>query len=493
MKKVCLTAFLLIVLSAFLTSCGSDEIDEAESAEDMVADMAAIIDISLEDLLERALIRREGIQKPSLEEILVYTQGRTPGPLPYGVWHFQHPRAVSVEEAIEDVNIFFNALYSAYAGYVFFGGDEVFLPVRDDIIASLNELSGMVQHSQIQRMLVDGLSPIITDLHFNIGNTQFDGDMRYFRIVNVYYYRSENGFRNRESGLYLHSIQGHELEDLMRLHLDEQGSLFYRPIVLMDRNYSRDIVFTYEDESYYLHNWQIIGGSRPTRLDYPTLEWVNGIPVIRVMTFGLDNFGIDHAAPFMGFVDEVRDEPVIIMDLRGNIGGNGTFPLLWLHDLLGEIVPSNRILLVSGFESDQNAHRPQPFADLPYEPEIFFGMEYLENGYFISSNHPPRIVESNTLIIFLTDRFTTSTAEGFIDWALSMTNTLVIGNPTAGILAFSGDFGGRLHLPNSGINFGFGRSINLWPDGLFTEGAGIAPDIWVQGDALVAALALLER
>jgi len=42
------------------------------------------------------------------------------------------------------------------------------------------------------------------------------------------------------------------------------------------------------------------------------------------------------------------------------------------------------------------------------------------------------------------------------------------------------------------LAFGFGWAISKWPDNLYAEGAGIEPDIWVMGDALEAALALLS-
>jgi len=46
---------------------------------------------------------------------------------------------------------------------------------------------------------------------------------------------------------------------------------------------------------------------------------------------------------------------------------------------------------------------------------------------------------------------------------------------------------------NSGVSFGFGQALFLWPDGYFTEGTGLQPDVWVEGNALVAALALLNN
>jgi len=46
------------------------------------------------------------------------------------------------------------------------------------------------------------------------------------------------------------------------------------------------------------------------------------------------------------------------------------------------------------------------------------------------------------------------------------------------------------HLPNSAIPFVFGTWLNIYPPEHFQEGVGIAPDVWVIGDSLTAALAI---
>jgi len=75
---------------------------------------------------------------------------------------------------------------------------------------------------------------------------------------------------------------------------------------------------------------------------------------------------------------------------------------------------------------------------------------------------------------------------------LNIENTLIIGHNTAGVLHTDLTYP-RLVLPHSGIEFGFGRTINIHPPGLLPEGVGIAPDIWFTGENLVSAVVRLVQ
>jgi C-terminal processing protease CtpA/Prc len=83
-----------------------------------------------------------------------------------------------------------------------------------------------------------------------------------------------------------------------------------------------------------------------------------------------------------------------------------------------------------------------------------------------------------------------SAAEIFADKMLNLENTLIIGQNTAGFLIAPGNV--PYYLPNSGIPFVAGIEHFMHPAGNFYEGIGIAPDVWVIGDALTAALAMVN-
>jgi C-terminal processing protease CtpA/Prc len=188
------------------------------------------------------------------------------------------------------------------------------------------------------------------------------------------------------------------------------------------------------------------------------------------------------ARDFLSFVDNLRDEPVVILDIRSNRGGNGTLPTQWLHLLTGEIVPNNYVgLRAQVWDIDS-----LPDIQRKYLSPALFG-----EGYMILHNDPNRIIEREQILILLVDRYAGSAAEELTDMILNISNTLVVGSHTCGALNFDrlGDF----QMPRTGLWFGFGAGMHIHPEGHLIEGVGIAPDIWIQGDALSAVITMLQR
>ena len=77
-----------------------------------------------------------------------------------------------------------------------------------------------------------------------------------------------------------------------------------------------------------------------------------------------------------------------------------------------------------------------------------------------------------------------------VDLFFNMENTLVVGQNTGGALLSAGSM--PIALPNSGISVTFSNAMYVHPANHFQEGKGFAPDVWVNGDALVAALGMLD-
>ncbi|MEA4814185.1 MAG: hypothetical protein VB112_04715, partial [Oscillospiraceae bacterium] len=51
----------------------------------------------------------------------------------------ENPGTITLEEAKQDVDTFFKIIQTTYGGYEYFGGDEVFLPIRDKVKADLEQ------------------------------------------------------------------------------------------------------------------------------------------------------------------------------------------------------------------------------------------------------------------------------------------------------------------------------------------------------------------
>ncbi|MDR2166580.1 MAG: hypothetical protein LBE35_01860 [Clostridiales bacterium] len=486
---------LIFAAALILAACG-----RAEPAE--LSD--------LEYALKAAYERRLEIIKPDYNMLISLTEGRRPLTweqlYEYGylstLWEWESdweilmdmPEAISVEDALMDARELFIALRHVYGGYLYFGGDEVFVPLLEAVLADISAHGDRIATMDLINILHGRLSEVIVDNHFSVWNRFMSQSANFYYSRALIFDRTENGFRNRESGLYVSEVRGHEVDEVFRLSIDDEGNLFYSPIVMtLNMPSVYPLVITYEDGT--ATTTALFQRSHDHREFAPAnMEFIEGIPVISVMRMGFtahdNSSSVECARAFLSFAEQVRDEPVIIVDLRGNGGGNGNLGARWFYSLLGEVIPANRVWVTAReFDGWVENHPENQFHDRREDIEHLVDSRGFE-GHTVGSTHADRIVANEQLIIILVDRGTASAAEGMADLALNMENTLIIGQNTGGALGFDLTYFG-LSLPNSEIPLGFGRTMMVWPEGHFAEGVGLAPDIWAQGDALAAALQLI--
>jgi len=460
--------------------------------------------ITFEDVLSTANQRRANIARPSEDRLLELIQIQEPLNEPVDLSRFTERGDslvwITSDEAIYDVQTFFALLRDVYGAYTYFGGDAVFVPVMNDIIEELSEREqwAMPLFTQI---LLENLSQVIEDNHFWLYNQPL-GIEYHFYIWEEPFDKTNNGFRHRESGRYVIEVVGFDKYDVFRLTMDEEGDFFYMPIVAQNSLGESVSLFTFhiifddgEEERLLLNqNWQ--------RLNYEesSLRFEGDIPIVTIRAMGfpdvfdeekdiLDN---QSARNFLLFAEQLQDEPVVIIDIRSNFGGNGFLAPMWLHRLTGEIVPRNFF----GLTRIDSYIAPQEWYDLWYIPDedlqTYLTYEALGDYHTLSYTNPYRVVPNEQLLILLVDSYTASAGDDFADLVLSLENTLIIGQNTAGML-LTNSFAINMYLPYSGVPFTFGPTLFVHSEGHLPEGLGIAPDIWVMGDALTAALAMLER
>jgi len=518
MKYLFITAALLLAL---LGSCGRNE----------PAEPAYAYDLTFEYALANALNRRESITKPDYNAFALLADERARlGDEWVELWCEEYltelvmqsltpiarAESISYEEAIADAYTLLMLLRMNYGAYTYYGGDDVFVPLFDRIfeaLAQADEWNTGDDFGDFAELLQEHLLEVIVDNHVHIGfrplgaldsfTITADGIDKMplgitadFFVGSIRFERSVNGFRSQETGLYVASVADHSIDEVFRLSVDDNGEFSYIPIVMIPgrsglQSYPLTLTF-YNGEQETL----ILSQHEPHQrgLSSPSLTWANGIPIVRITSMGFYP-NQEYAQRFLGFAEELRDEPVVIVDIRSNRGGNNLLSAQFLHRLTGEVVPSNSVILHLGnhhetmetfaaVPSDSPIYRP--LSDLiAYHPSTPLG-----ESHFVFNYTPDRLVQNDQLVIFLIDRYTMSAGEGFVDFSLNLQNSLIIGQNTGGVLQKTG--GPGFFLPNSGIMVGFGPGLFLYPDNLFAEGVGFAPDVWVMGDALTAALAILQ-
>ena len=464
---------------------------------------------TLEDILYIANARRHSIDRNADQRIYELTQGRAPQTINI-LETFTGNVQVSTftpEVAIADARYLFALLQQAYGAYTYFGGDAVFMPILDTIVATLEGNDTWTMQNFANTLFIN-LSSAIRDNHFFLGGASMGVNYTFARPMThnhrTIFARGENGFINKASGEAVAAVhvagEPIDLNQAMRKSLSNDGELYYSLVIVApvhEAPMRASIIY----KNGYTDNITLAPAPTTGHPRGSHLEFIDNIPVVRLGEMGFpdspDGNSAASAKYFLSTADRLQAEPIIIIDIRSNHGGNGTLVPRWLHALTGELIPHNyRGLRVENYEEFMTAIANDPAYGLhficPYVMATYVPMAPFDNEHLIMYTDPFRVVENQRLFILLTNRHTASAGDAFADLMLSMENTLIIGQNTAGVFHTDLRFP-SLTLPNSGLHFGFGNTINLHPPNHLPEGIGIAPDLWVNGDALTATLALLDR
>jgi len=444
------------------------------------------------------------------------------------------------EHLNEEIRFLFDLLRQTYAGYQYFGGDEIFLQRRD---RALEKLSGMPEPLHVSVYMRDIIRPalsMINDNHFNIRNIEFDimsvklNRITFFPSVQTMIYMSEEFIlrNNTNTQDFLTEIDGVTYRVLQVTHNSEQikgilpslaqeGELVWFFGLIHESNLDSTLnilginfppssgrnltvifenIDTGENHSHSL-NLQLV--SSPRMSSYPMIEIreVDGITILENRKLIEDS--MDELADFAWSSMELRNKPILIMDLRGNIGGKISNPRNWIHfyteqEKIGTpfFAFSNSLNSQASAElrkfytsHDDNTEIDDELAEIELTDEHAFSIGQLSNA----ENFPLHIPISNkNLVIVLTDNNTFSAGEIFVGYLRQLNNVLVIGTNTRGAVLTGGM--GRTRLPYSCAEITFGMRLSLRPDLSQFEGVGFIPDLWVPpGESLERVLKFIER
>jgi len=402
---------------------------------------------------------------------------------------------VLYEDAIEDVMLLFDMLRYIYAGYNYLGGDAVFTPIRDSIIASISE-QDVWHRGALENLLFNSLNAVIHDNNASIAGRRLSAYSRFFTYDGVFL-KTENGFLHYSTGRYVTDVVGYNINDVFRLALGQCGNFYYRLVIYQLGTTAltchANIIFnTGETEAITL-----VADCLRRRIEThvqaePSVQYQDDIPVVRIENFLLYPVFIQRT---LIALEQLRHEPIIVIDIRNSLGfGDRTQPVRLMYSLMGEVVLPSFVHFqrqLAGdvlLPSDNVVHTAEVAAILDFINEIMPTRQL--NANYTVTTASGGMVSNDRLVILLVCGSVAVPAEDFVNMMLSIENTLIIGQNTHGA-SFS-SFGERIHLPNSGIRSTFGQALVVHSYGQFTEGVGIAPDVWVTGCALTATLNMLN-
>lgn len=176
------------VLSAIflLTSCAR-ETDEKPPHVD--APPPSDFDVFLREVNDR---RRADIGTEVKPDVSQWTLDRAPLTNPFTleelermlVPHEEGERFFTTAELQEDAETAFALLKRSYAGYEYFGGDEVFLPLLDQVKA---DVEGDQRDFSLAKALYQALQPVVMDRHFAVDGNRLQCRKSMYYVPGLYF------------------------------------------------------------------------------------------------------------------------------------------------------------------------------------------------------------------------------------------------------------------------------------------------------------------
>ncbi|MBU7027956.1 MAG: hypothetical protein HXS48_13555 [Theionarchaea archaeon] len=402
---------------------------------------------------------------------------------------------VSSEDAKKDVERLFYLLSHGYCGYGYFKTRGDFDQAKSDILRevetsstwSLYDFSEVI-HTHLQ---------FIGDGHFVIGAHEYYHHKDFWHSWGTEIWKTEGEYYFVSDNMQWEIIKINEdnPEKFMFPSLNPRGEPVYILGVLSSSS-PGTLTLKAEDKHGITHSFN--RGLSCSHYDpYVGTEkkifeekTISEIPVISVRSFRDAYHGEMEA--FVQTAEKYRGEPYLILDIRGNGGGNSEWPRRWVETftgcnpgsyltytkftsrttLMGQINywndtliyhPNNRIYKGYLQECEEELRMFNESHSKPYWSELqFYSMQLIPN---------------DTRIIVLTDSDIWSSGELFINFLRQVENVVIVGENTVGATVFGWK---TLHqLPHSKLRVRCGCALYYPSDLHCIEEEGLFPDLWV--------------
>ena len=225
------------------------------------------------------------------------------------------------------------------------GGDATFESAKENIIDSINIFPGEKIHSTDLRKIITKNTEFIQDGHFQINYKSPLKKYSYYSNEYIPVMKSKKGYYINENDekWYIKAINdSSDFEDYLKLSINEEGGLCYYFGVLDNSGDSPKIKITLQLKNEEIEKDIALtkNDSKPSysvdaKTSYEYSE-KNGIPIVamrRMYDVDSNDKSIDL---FSKSAISLKDKPIIILDIRGNYGGQDIGPKIWFENFTGE-------------------------------------------------------------------------------------------------------------------------------------------------------------
>ncbi|MBU7015433.1 MAG: hypothetical protein HXS43_11460 [Theionarchaea archaeon] len=418
------------------------------------------------------------------------------------------PSHISQEEAVEDVEYLFYLMSHGYCGYGYFKTEGDFDEAKTSILTEI-EKTLMWSPDDLSRLIHDNLA-FIHDCHLSIGEYRY-GNHKHFWYdtdleLELWKAQGEYFFILNGVTYKVASINGGRPDEYMFPSLNAKGDPIYRMGTLSESSPHPVVVVAQHGQE------QIQVQVALSRSDFDSFssdifreDTVGGIPVVRIRSFS--DHHSDYLTTFISTAQKYDGTPCLIIDLRGNGGGNEEWPRKWVTRFTGQKPSSNRYFTEFISKTTMMGRRNYFEYLLDIYPDTYtyqtdsehYGAqaEAFENMYMRPHWTGPfsedsRAILSDTTLIVVINGSVASAAEGFVNYLQQVENVVLVGENTMGALVF-GQM--TLHrLPHSALSVYLPISLNIPLDLELREERGFFPDLWIPaGDAVNYVVAAVRK
>ena len=412
---------------------------------------------------------------------------------------------LSHDELADEIHFLLDLLRYGYGAYQYFGGDAVFLPLRDAMLARLAQMRNPLRVSDyLRQVLVPYLRTVIGDNHFQIHNVSLSArDYVAFMSDEFVLRRRGDDFVTEIDGATYRVLEtalgcGTPVDGIMPT-LTAQGEFahaFGHLAAACDRGAWEFAVALESSATGETHsrvvNLAQLGRYIPVGwpqhgMQPPSAREADGVPVVTMR--GLQSRGGIAAGELSQMGRDHRDSPVVVLDIRGIGGGNPAPGRSWIMGYLGGVLGPRQEVM---FSSLRLQSATQTELGRSWHPGTAPWRGH-QPSWSVLGFTPSRAFHSNrNLLIVLTDKGASSGGDIFVGYLRQLENALFVGTNTHGNYRSGGI--SRMVLPHSGLDIIFSTYMNLRPDLSLFEGVGFLPDLWVPPvESLDRVLAFVER
>ena len=408
-------------------------------------------------------------------------------------------KSISTEEASEDLEYLFYLLSHGYCGYGHFKTKGDFDEAKKNIV---RELEGKSKWSpeDFSQLLYEHLS-FIHDCHFHIGDYQYcvhedfwhDKTLELWKTMGDYYFISDN------TTYKVVSVNGRDPDEFMFPSLNAEGNPIYR-IGKLSRTAPEPLVLTVYHDHEQLHiELQLY------RSDFGYFskkifseDTIGGIPVIRIRSFSDAAAYTEYINQFFETAQKYKGAPCLIIDIRGNIGGNALWAKTWVTRFTGWQPIDNYYYteLISKTTAMGRVNLMEYLLNLFPETDIYetekdrfkakadaFEKQYMVPHWTEPSFPDTQVIPNDTTLIVIMNGKTGSAAELFVIYLSQMENVVFVGENSAGCLTFG--LANFYQLPHSKLLVQLPMSLSIPLDLEFREERGFFPHLWVPAEDAV--------